>query len=937
MKQRKKRTVFLLLFSAGVFVIWLTMITITENGEDNIQLLQNASLENVQENGIPESWFSDAYCKIPGYTDISLLSDTGPDGQNAVHIVNHIANDSRVAQTVAVKPDTIYRLSGWICASASDGWGANLSVAGVYSSTSPLFETDGTWKYVELYGKTNQNQHAITVYLRLGGYGGESSGEAFFSGVSLIEITTVPPGAYISDFFPPSEAIAEDSQRCYFDLRYFLILFLAILVCSTLLANMKHNMVHGCLLLAVLLGAFCILCNVLLYRRSIEEELVDSPVYLLCILSIICIVLSVLFALIILTRINSKGLSLNQPCFKEIWNQADTLSSTHQNMHRIDWMIMSTITILYAVLAFVNLGSVYSPQTYYTFAAPDEYVVFDLGEVKRNFQILYFGGIQYTDSDFVIQISDDRTQWNQEINCQMDIGDLYKWMYVKNPVSNDSRNHSGRYIRLKACHAGLCLQEVIFRDSAGVVLDVTETDSLGYDVAALTDEQTCLSGEPSWFNSMYFDEIYHARTAYEFLQHLSPYEITHPPLGKVIMSWAIAVFGMSPFGWRFAGTLCGVLMLPCMYLLGHLLFERRVYAILACVTMALDTMHFTQTRLATIDSFVVLFSIWSIYFMLRWFYLTNENTSFHKEMLPLLFSGIFIGLAISSKWSGAFAGMALAFIFSYGMFIRIRRTFKRKEKLGNPKFGNTSPIKDIYFRLSRTIICCILFFVLIPAVIYYCSYIPYFSASGDLSIHAVIESARYMLWYHGREGFGADHFFSSPWYEWPLSQKPMYYAMHQYTPVDSSYSIFAMGNYAIWWIGFVSILMLVVLYCRSRLMSTRNQLYSEHKSLRLDSRPVILLICYVVQLMPWIFVPRGTYIYHYFPMVPFVILSTVYMLQYMDQELQGSRKHSISTIITVLYFVLVLAFFMMLFPIASGVTVPIEWLDAINWFGNLYY
>ncbi len=54
----------------------------------------------------------------------------------------------------------------------------------------------------------------------------------------------------------------------------------------------------------------------------------------------------------------------------------------------------------------------------------------------------------------------------------------------------------------------------------------------------LIDEQDTLEGEPGWFTGTYFDEIYHARTAYEHLHGIAPYETTHPPLGKLIMASA---------------------------------------------------------------------------------------------------------------------------------------------------------------------------------------------------------------------------------------------------------------------------------------------------------------------------------------------------------------------------------------------------------------
>ena len=49
---------------------------------------------------------------------------------------------------------------------------------------------------------------------------------------------------------------------------------------------------------------------------------------------------------------------------------------------------------------------------------------------------------------------------------------------------------------------------------------------------------------------MYFDEVYHARTAFELLAQREPYEWTHPHLAKEIMALSIPLFG----GDRIVGT-----------------------------------------------------------------------------------------------------------------------------------------------------------------------------------------------------------------------------------------------------------------------------------------------------------------------------------------------------------------------------------------------
>jgi Gpi18-like mannosyltransferase len=53
-----------------------------------------------------------------------------------------------------------------------------------------------------------------------------------------------------------------------------------------------------------------------------------------------------------------------------------------------------------------------------------------------------------------------------------------------------------------------------------------------------------------WPRDMYFDEVYHARTAFELLAQREPYEWTHPHLAKEVMALGILAFG----GDRVVGT-----------------------------------------------------------------------------------------------------------------------------------------------------------------------------------------------------------------------------------------------------------------------------------------------------------------------------------------------------------------------------------------------
>ena len=283
--------------------------------------------------------------------------------------------------------------------------------------------------------------------------------------------------------------------------------------------------------------------------------------------------------------------------------------------------------------------------------------------------------IHYGDTVFQVEASEDGTNWNAESYAKATAGDCFKWKYVTDAqlgedgiqYLNAVKTFHGRFVRLTAKDIGLTLFELIARGGDGKSIPMTLYAG-AEEAGNLADEPFTLEGEPDWYNSTYFDEIYHARTAYELLHGMNCYEWTHPPLGKVMMSWAVAVFGMTPFGWRFAGALMGVIMLPGMYLLGKLLFRRRIGAVGMISLMALDFMHFTQTRIATIDSFVVCFIIWAYVWMLMWFKTDVWRKPLWKSLVPLLLSGVSMGLSIASKWTGCYAGVGLAILFFWGFF-----------------------------------------------------------------------------------------------------------------------------------------------------------------------------------------------------------------------------------------------------------------------------
>ncbi len=500
-------------------------------------------------------------------------------------------------------------------------------------------------------------------------------------------------------------------------------------------------------------------------------------------------------------------------------------------------------------------------------------------------------------------------------------------------------------MRITADQIGLILNEVIFRDAQGGQIVPTlmgrsggnPTSSMYTDAAHILDEQDTLDGEPSWWNSTYFDEIYHARTGYEHHTGTSAYEWSHPPLGKVLISWSIGLFGMTPFGWRFAGALCGILMLPAIYLLVKQLLKRTDMAFIAMTLMALDCMHLTQTQIATIDSFPVLFIILSYFFMLRFMQRDIVLDGLKKLLPDLACSGFFMACSVASKWIGAYAGIGLAVLYFWTCLRHLRLSRAAAAMLADGTTRSQEEI-SILTRRAKTalkrvlVLClwCVLFFVVVTVAVYLLSYTVHyayrsFSSFGEF-IEAVWDLNERMLNYHGKKGFGADHPFNSPWYEWPVMGRPMYYASPSYTPSGWSYAIFCFGNPWVWLAGIAGIGYTVYRWARGhryRILGRESTFQPLRDSW--DVTPAFILIGLSAQYLPWVFVPRGTYIYHYFASVPFLILGIVLTLHRL------TRKHPRGGKITwIAYLALCLVWFILLFPYASGVLTPEWWMDFIR-------
>ncbi len=748
---------------------------------------------------------------------------------------------------------------------------------------------------------------------------------------------------------------------------------------------------------------------------------------------------------------------------------AEPEKSYKLGLRRLDVLLMAAVTAVYAVAAFMNLGDTKAPQTEWVSTAPGEEVVFDLGQ-ERTFIFTYYGGISSTDFD--ISFSSDGETWTEPVTALYDQGQIFRWLWL----NESGATTTARYARITvntstasptSALAPLRLREVGFLDENGEPLPVASvTSSLPDETATavaedgwlsaadsavvaadatpadpylLIDEQDVVPAYPSYLNSTYFDEIYHARTAYEQLHYEefdSAYEWTHPPLGKTLMMIGIELFGMTPFGWRFMGALMGVLMLPVMYLLVKQLTKRTDLSFIAMFLLAVDAMHFTQTRIATIDSYVVLFIMVMYLFMFRYSQMRWRRDGFARSLVPLGLSGLFMGIAWAAKWVGIYGSAGLVVIFFWTLWKNVRfemrltkahrqtrrlRLTRRALRAG--KRTQTAKTVNLVWRRNgrmqvltlhsgvpvprratadaRSAVCpaprplgialficlwagmllalvsgaaaaldvsgllalstsffgsalrllargwvaglcvgavvaaaslvllcrversylrrvgvlsafCVVMFIIVPLCIYYFSYYWQLRVSSNFSVAQVVGLQESIFDYHA--GLGGDtHAFRSEWYQWPVIAWPMwYYSGSSYLPAGMVSSISCMGNPVVFWFGLLAILYVAV-RCAWEKRASRVFL--------------LVLIGFLSQYLPWVLVPRSTFIYHYFASVPFIIMASVLVLGRMRRR---SRDGFIAA--GVVLCVAALALFIAFYPLESGMPVSRAYASLLRWF-----
>ena len=198
-------------------------------------------------------------------------------------------------------------------------------------------------------------------------------------------------------------------------------------------------------------------------------------------------------------------------------------------------------------------------------------------------------------------------------------------------------------------------------------------------------------GQPRTFA---FDETYYAKDAWSLLHfgyaqnyvtdaneeilsghttglwNGTPELIVHPEVGKWLIASGEWLFGMTPFGWRVSSALVGSLMVLVMIRLARRVTRSTLLGLTAGLLMTFDGLQLVLSRLALLDIYLGFFILCAVSCMVADRDWTRERlarvvppgsrlapSSWGPRLLwrPWrLATGVFWGLAISTKWSAVF-------------------------------------------------------------------------------------------------------------------------------------------------------------------------------------------------------------------------------------------------------------------------------------------
>jgi dolichyl-phosphate-mannose-protein mannosyltransferase len=441
-------------------------------------------------------------------------------------------------------------------------------------------------------------------------------------------------------------------------------------------------------------------------------------------------------------------------------------------------------------------------------------------------------------------------------------------------------------------------------------------------------------GFPTDKGAPVFDEKHYVPQAWEMLRNGGyednpGYELTvHPPLGKQLIAVGEWIFGYNGWGWRFTAALAGALMILLVVRIARRLTRSTLLGAVAGILLICDGLSHVQSRMGMLDIYLAFFVLLAFACMLldrdqvraRLAAAVREGWADESRLGPRLgfrwwrfATGVSLGLACGSKWSGIF------FVAAFGLLTVIwDATARRAAGVAQPWKG--AVLRDLLPALWGLL--------LVPLLIYLSTWWAWFASETAVDRHLagaanhrgwydVFPTALRSLWqYSGNvldfhENLETPAQDQHPWeskpWTWPMGLRPMLYYYDGGTlSCGESRCVSAtmlVGTPAMWWLAVP-----MLAWGLWRMIG------------RLDWRYAAVLVPYLTGLLPWFTnLDRQMYFFYATPMAAFLVLGLVLVLgQIMGGAHEGYERRGTGLLVVALYVGLVVANFVWLWPILNG-------------------
>lgn len=459
-----------------------------------------------------------------------------------------------------------------------------------------------------------------------------------------------------------------------------------------------------------------------------------------------------------------------------------------------------------------------------------------------------------------------------------------------------------------------------------------------------------------------FDEVYFARAAEEYLQRRYIYESTHPPVTKLLITLSVMLFGGLPagdtsYGWRFLDVVAGAVAVVLVFILARRVLRSTTFAAYAAVLFGLDGLHFVQSRIATPESFVVCFSLATLYAFCRYWDSIVECPPEARETsrqlavhaLELASSAVLAVAFVAVRFAheAVYARIVAAVAIAAGIYALYRIVRSRPVGTGWLLFfafaGATLVASKWYGVMAYGVATVVILYVAIRAwrrgyrspfpmdivvatsvaaigIVYALAYIPHFIGLRDLPTLAprpytltnVVDMQVSAFLYHWN--LRATHPYASPFWMWPLDLRPvLYYAQYG---ANTAAMIYALPNPLLLWTGLLGVPFALYLAIRER-----NRGYG------------LIVLAYLLQWLPWSLSPRIAWIYHFYVDVPLIAICNALAVQRIYERLRAEHR-PLAIGIAVVYLAVIAATFVYFYPILAGVPISQAARMQRMWLGS---